>query len=79
MKIARKLVKKHPDVKRWIPCSEIMPEQEVRILLFAAGEVYVGELTDIKDVFDTDIGFMKNGHVTHWMPLPSPPESDVQE
>ena len=63
----------------WIPCSERLPEQEVRILLFAAGEVYVGELTDIKDVFDTDIGFMTIGHVTHWMPLPEPPESEVQK
>ena len=61
---------------RWIPCSERLPEQEVRILLFAAGEVYLGELTDIKELFDTDIGFMKNGHVTHWMPLPEPPEKE---
>lgn len=58
----------------WIPCNERLPEQEVRVLLFAADEVYVGELTDIKDLFDTDIGFMKNGHVTHWMPMPDSPE-----
>lgn len=46
----------------------------MRVLLFATDEVYVGELTDIKNLFDTDIGFMKNGQVTHWMPLPEPPK-----
>lgn len=74
LRIARKCIENALAVNRWIPCSERMPEQEVRILLFAAGEVYVGELTDIKDLYDTDIGFMKSGHVTHWMPLPEPPK-----
>ena len=73
---ARKLMQDAPAVNRWIPCNERLPEQEVRVLLFAADEVYVGELTDIKDLFDTDIGFMKNGHVTHWMPIPEPPKED---
>lgn len=60
-----------PELKPiWIPCSERLPEQEVRVLLCASGEVWLGELTDI-NVFDTDIGFMRIEHVTHWMPLPS--------
>ena len=78
LRIARKAIENAQTVNRWIPCSERMPEQEVRILLFAAGEVYVGELTDIKDLYDTDIGFMKSGHVTHWMPLPEIPEPEKE-
>lgn len=76
LRIARKCIENALSVNRWIPVEDDLPEQEVRILLFAGGEVYVGELTDIKDLYDTDIGFMKSGHVTHWMPLPEPPKED---
>ncbi|MBQ5389869.1 MAG: DUF551 domain-containing protein [Clostridia bacterium] len=76
---AIKIIRNAPAVNRWIPCSERLPEQEVRVLLFASDEVYLGELTDIKDVFDTDFGFMKNGYVTHWMPRPEPPKEDADD
>ena len=50
----------------WIPVSERLPDEEVRVLA-----------TDGTDVFDSE--YMSGNwewcsDVTHWMPLPEPPE-----
>ena len=50
----------------WIPVSERLPDEEVRVLA-----------TDGTDVFDSE--YMSGNwewcaDVTHWMPLPEPPK-----
>ena len=50
----------------WIPVSERLPDEEVRVLA-----------TDGTDVFDSE--YMRGNwewlaDVTHWMPLPEPPK-----
>lgn len=70
------LIRYAPAVNRWIPCSERMPEVETRVLLAHENrDIMIGELCDIK-IFDTDNGFVKLEDITHWMPLPEPPEKE---
>lgn len=89
MKIARKLVKKHPAVNRWIPCSERMPTMnEMRqsdcVLVCALDENWIGMAYYIGDGWAFADAQTKprleTVEITHWMPLPEPPESEeVQE
>lgn len=61
---------------RWIPVTEGLPDADTTVMTFEPDSIepiwpgyYDGE--QWKDV-------MGDGriHVTHWMPLPDPPESD---
>ena len=71
-------------VNRWIPCSERLPEYGVDVLVYAkpwedniqvAHIQYDGIMWELSD---GEFYFSKSD-VTHWMPLPEPPESEVQE
>ncbi len=57
----------------WIPVSESLPPQNIgRVLVFGKGEM---------DIlwYDHEGFYGKGGsNVTHWMPLPSPPEGGSQ-
>ena len=68
---------------RWIPCSERLPESDLEVLVIASGKV--GNITLVNSVeigdFDRDEGWIlemwpewEDPNVTHWMPLPEPPE-----
>lgn len=64
---------------RWIPCSERMPECEQEVLVYAVDMVgstidvdCISEYTQKWRFFD---GTFK---VTHWMPLPEPPEREEE-
>ena len=70
------------DIPRWIPVSERLPEAVVVVLTFgAAGEVlgYVDRAGRWHSVHcDNETGdpwICDPGAVTHWMPLPAPPEA----
>ncbi len=60
---------------RWIPVSERLPEEENEYLIFDGAEIWHGsfaagqfsELATSDPLFD----------VTHWMPIPQPPEQDT--
>lgn len=52
--------------QRWIPVEERLPEQECRCLLVIRGEVLMSATYYPPGKFQPGI--------THWMPLPSPPE-----
>lgn len=62
-------------VRRWIPCSERMPKVCKKTSYFA----YIPRFgaVDIADYHPDVDGWTVNGlpiTVTHWMPLPEPPE-----
>ena len=71
----------------WIPCSERMPGRFDTVLLAILSKNCYG-----KPAYYVTIGGMKNGNefesytgdicdcetVTHWMPIPETPESEVE-
>ena len=73
---------------RWIPVTERLPDYDVRVLVtdVRAGTHYVGIWTREKDPDDDcDCWFDSGGwwsafdEVTHWVPLPKPPEVENAE
>ena len=76
-----------PLERRWIPVTERLPEYGVRVLAFnmRAKNKYIGIWTREKDPGDgNDCWFDSAGwwyafdEITHWMPLPEPPETHAQ-
>lgn len=61
---------------RWIPCSERLPEHSARCLCYCNGEIRVLKYWRTQQEFQYG-GRKRN--VTHWMPLPEPPEEDLQD
>ena len=75
-------------VQKWIPCSERLPGRFDSVLLAILSKNGYGE-----PAYYVTIGGMKNGtefesytgdiceceKVTHWMPLPEPPEKERDE
>lgn len=84
---AIKIIRNAPAVNRWIPCSERLPGRFDSVLLAILSKNGYGE-----PAYYVTIGGMKNGtefesytgdiceceKVTHWMPLPEPPESEAR-
>lgn len=61
----------------WIPCSERMPEKDTSVLISAQGHRVSAFYDAVKGVFmltETEGLFYSMSAVTHWMPLPDPPE-----
>lgn len=64
-------------VQKWIPCSERLPEENVSVLCYMRiGEIVVMEYGG--DGWYCGVTRYNQRAVTHWMPLPEPPESEVQ-
>ncbi len=64
-------------VSKWIPCSERMPENYKNVLLYGKKiGILKGFFTAYKDLYIADSGNtgVRKYAVTHWMPLPDPPE-----
>ena len=68
---------------KWISVKDRLPEVKQRVLLFTEGEAIEGWLTDVEGVHWYFITLSIHGcgccgedddEVTHWMPLPEPPE-----
>ena len=67
--------------RRWIPVSERLPEEDVRVLLYSHGVTAVTAVGWIRK-FEPDISewecwddkWSSWDTPTHWMPLPNPPE-----
>lgn len=79
----KEIVKLRAQLPRWIPVEERLPEYGVRVLAFnmRAKNKYIGIWTREKDPGDgNDCWFDSAGwwyafdEITHWMPLPEPPE-----
>ena len=66
--------------QRWIPVEERLPELETPVLVLdRRGNRMIRTLrklaTDKEPVFRPD-GLVPGKHITHWMPLPEPPEEE---
>ena len=64
-----------PDEPQWIPCSERLPERHIYVL--CAGRDGIGILRYIGEKWlDGEAHVYTMNEITHWMPLPEPPESE---
>ena len=81
--LQQEIEKLRRQVPRWIPVEERRPEYNARVLTFdmRAKNKYIGIWTREKDPDDgNDCWFDSAGwwyafdEITHWMPLPEPPE-----
>lgn len=78
-------------VRRWIPCSEELPEKDGRYLVandavgvigvksFAVTKRFNGRGQERRDVWwylDDEWADQVATGITHWMPLPEPPEEE---
>lgn len=75
------ILKSVPAVNRWIPCNERMPEENVYVIAWAKRKHHSRAIMAILingiwkiGVNDCSDGFHVQGEITHWMPLPEPPE-----
>lgn len=63
---------------RWIPVSERLPQIGVRVLFYNSFTKNIHKGWFSCDKWTSDIGVFYNGdkfkRITHWMPLPQPPE-----
>lgn len=83
LEICRDAVKELPAVNRWIPCSEKKPEiwKEVLVTLNDKGykSIHIGEMFEEGSwMIGGEFWYEKDDpRITHWMPLPELPESNV--
>ena len=65
--------------KRWIPVTEKLPEDWVDVLVlseldFCETAVYIGIPGKWRVTWNHDM--LEKNSITHWMPLPEPPEKE---
>ncbi len=63
----------------WIPCSERLPDDYKKVLIYGKETgVLIGFFTSYKNLYISDNGntATRISAITHWMPLPEPPEMD---
>lgn len=62
--------------REWIPISEQMPELARKVIIYRDGSVCEGEY---QGKFGWHVWATWRQDVTHWMPLPDPPEAALSE
>ena len=74
-------IKRLHEAERWIPVSERLPEVNTRMSLFdkKTGFSVYGSMQEWRDdryLWKTDVGEYHFSSITHWKPLPQPPEGE---
>lgn len=64
--------------RRWIPCSERLPEDGELVLTYKNKRFEVQEYEKRRNGWISGGWFWSFGTVTHWQPLPEPPEKEEQ-
>lgn len=77
--IAAELLRRR-EMDRWIPVSERLPKIDKRVLIYDSGSTYIDNLYEniafgTKEWAGVEVGTLT--HVTHWRPLPEPPEAQA--
>jgi hypothetical protein len=63
-------------VVKWIPCSERLPEPETNVLIYSTLDKRIMTAQIWLQGWNTlDDWGLRLQDVTHWMPLPAPPDS----
>ena len=60
---------------KWISVKDRLPEHEVSVLIYSRDMIWLGYLCGLDDCWEA-IGGLQIDSVTHWAPLPDPPEVD---
>lgn len=62
----------------WISVKDRLPQKYSNVLIYTSfGYVTNGMWVPYKNIFVYDRGYeLEKDEVTHWMPLPEPPEED---
>lgn len=65
--------------EQWISVSQVLPDEEVKVLLYGPEGIRLGHLVGAVSALGSDYWNVEDegknlGHFTHWMPLPAPPE-----
>lgn len=70
------VINEQPAVNRWIACSERLPEDgELVLIAHVSGSVYIADREG--KYWAEDSGeWYDDEKVTHWMPMPEPPEKE---
>lgn len=66
---------------KWIPVTERLPEEGKYVLVYGK-ELHPNphaSQIEVSKVYDGNYwsGFGRTGKITHWMPLPEPPEGET--
>lgn len=61
---------------RWIPCRERLPEDKELVLTYKNERFEVQEYEKRRNGWISSGWFWSLSTVTHWMPLPEPPEEE---
>ena len=68
----------------WISVKNDFPPKDENVILYDGNEVFCGALRDKESLsFDVQAcdgicyGWYEKGNISHWMPLPKPPENIV--
>lgn len=65
--------------RRWIPVSERLPEDNIEVLIFDGTDIFLACHQSRVPQWSGDGAYYHGGWyymITHWMPLPEPPESE---
>lgn len=66
-------------IQRWIPVTERLPQNDTYILVTTDGVVVPAYWHNDRMLAFTAIGVARVVGVTHWMPLPKPPNGGSDE
>ena len=73
----RRIIEEEPAVMQWIPVTERVPEQKVDVLVVMDDGGMGVDFIDTDGNWFWATGWSEDDpKVTHWMPLPEPPEKE---